>query len=116
MNNDILVDMLTQFDVEAIRRSVSNPWFNQALCRVNDCVLRMGVVQGQFHWHKHDNEDELFFVLSGALFVEVEGQGEIKLEPNQGYAIPKGVMHRTRASESTMILIINGVGVDPTGD
>lgn len=90
-------------------------WSNQTLCRVNDCVIRLGVMQGEFHWHKHDAEDEFFFVLEGKLLVDLEDQ-TITLERHQGYAIPKGVVHRTRAPERTAVLMFEGSGVNPAGD
>ena len=86
-----------------------------ALCRVNDCVVRLGIVKGEFHWHKHDNEDEFFYVVSGKLFVDIEGRS-FELNPKQGVTIPKGVLHNTRAPEKTVMLMIEGANVIPTGD
>jgi mannose-6-phosphate isomerase-like protein (cupin superfamily) len=82
---------------------------------VNDCVVRLGVVQGEFHWHKHDNEDEFFFVVDGRLIIDLEDRS-IELRPNQGFTIPKGVVHRTRAPVRTAMLMVEGRTVTPTGD
>jgi len=87
----------------------------QTLCQVNDCVVRLGVVQGEFHWHKHDEEDEFFFVLQGKFLIDLEDK-TITLEPHHGYAIPRGIVHRTRAPERTVILMMEGSSVEPTGD
>jgi mannose-6-phosphate isomerase-like protein (cupin superfamily) len=92
------------------------PWFNQTLTQVNDCVVRLGIIQGEYHWHKHDHEDECFIVLDGELLIDIEGKGTITLARHQGYAIPKGVVHRTRAPAKTVILMVEGAGVTPTGD
>jgi len=102
-------------DLKALVEACTDPWYNQTLCRVNDCVVRLGVFQGEFHWHKHDREDEFFHVISGRLLVDLEGR-TVELQPAQGITVPRGVMHRTRAPEKTVVLMIEGAGVVPTGD
>ena len=92
------------------------PWFNQTLTQVNDCVLRLGIVQGEYHWHKHDREDECFIVLEGELLLDIEGAGTVKLGKYLGYTVPRGVVHRTRALEKTVILMVEAATVTPTGD
>ena len=92
------------------------PWFNQTLTTVNDCVVRLGVIDGDFHWHKHDDTDEFFLVLSGRLLIDLDETTTVTLAPEQGYTVPRGVMHRTRAPERTTIVMIEGAGVEPTGD
>jgi mannose-6-phosphate isomerase-like protein (cupin superfamily) len=102
-------------DVQALVDGCKDPWYNQTLCRVNDSVVRLGVLQGEFHWHKHDKEDEFFYVVEGRFVIELEGR-TVELTPRQGFTVPKGVMHRTRAPERTVVLMIEGAGVAPTGD
>ena len=109
-------DFLELIDIPSLVASTKEKWFNQTLCQVNDCVVRLGIVDGEFHWHKHDNEDEFFLVLDGKLLIDLEDEETITLEPHQGYAIPKGVLHRTRAPEKTAILMVEGSSVSPTGD
>jgi mannose-6-phosphate isomerase-like protein (cupin superfamily) len=106
---------LEVIDVPAIVGECAEKWFNQSLSRVNDCVVRLGIVQGEFHWHHHDDEDELFYVIEGRLFIDLEGR-TVELSPQQGFTVPKGVEHRTRAPERTVMLMIEGGGVRPTGD
>ena len=91
------------------------PWFNQTLCQVNASVVRIGVIQGEYHWHKHDNEDEFFYVVDGRLIIDLEGRS-VELEPRKGFVVPKGVMHRTRSPERTVILMVENAGIVPTGD
>jgi mannose-6-phosphate isomerase-like protein (cupin superfamily) len=91
------------------------PWWNQTLCQVDDCVVRLGVVHGDFHWHKHDDQDEFFYVIEGRWIIEMEHE-TVELRPGQGYLVPKGVMHNPRAPERTVILMVEGAGVVPTGD
>ena len=102
-------------DVQRLVDACKESWYNQTLCRVNDCVVRLGVLQGEFHWHKHDKEDEFFYVVEGRFVIDLEGR-TVELTPRQGFTVPKGVMHRTRAPERTVILMIEGAGVKPTGD
>ena len=112
---DALYNPLEHFDIQELVDTATDPWYNQTLCRVNDCVVRLGVVQGEFHWHKHDEEDEFFYVVEGSLIIELEDR-TVELAPRQGITIPKGVMHKPRAPEKTVILMIEGAGVKPTGD
>ena len=115
INLDVRYGPLEIIDVKALAAARQDPWFNQTLCRVNDSVVRLGVMQGEFHWHKHDNEDEFFYVVQGLWVIDLEGR-TVELRPGQGFTVPKGVMHRTRAPERTVILMIEGAGVVPTGD
>jgi mannose-6-phosphate isomerase-like protein (cupin superfamily) len=101
-------------DIQALVDQCRDPWYNQTLCRVNDCVVRLGVMQGEFHWHQHNNEDEFFYVVEGRFVIDLEDR-TIELSPRQGFTVPRGVMHRTRAPERTVILMIEGAGVVPTG-
>ena len=101
-------------DVPNLIAACQEQWFNQTLCQVNDCVIRLGVMQGEFHWHKHEEEDEFFFVLQGKFLIDLE-DCTITLEPHQGYTIPRGVVHRTRAPERAAILMVERSSVNPTG-
>jgi mannose-6-phosphate isomerase-like protein (cupin superfamily) len=102
-------------DVPALVAACPDPWYNQTLCRVNDSVVRLGVIQGEYHWHKHDDEDEFFHVVEGRLLIDLEGR-TVELKPQQGFVVPKGVVHRTRAPERTVILMVEKEGIVPTGD
>jgi mannose-6-phosphate isomerase-like protein (cupin superfamily) len=115
---NILRGPLETVDVQALVDSVTDRWWNQTLCKVNDSVVRLGIIQGEYHWHKHDDEDEFFYVVDGRLLIDLEGpDGRIvELAPRQGFVVPKGVVHRTRAPERTVILMVEGAGVVPTGD
>ena len=90
-------------------------WYNQTLCKVNGSVVRLGVVQGEYHWHKHDDDDEFFYVVEGQLFIDLQGR-TVQLDPRQGFVVPKGVTHRTRATERTVILMVENAGIIPTGN
>lgn len=92
------------------------PWFNQTLTQVNGSVVRLGILEGEYHWHKHDHEDECFVVLDGELLLDVEGHGTITLGKHLGYTVPKGVVHRTRAPAKTIVLMVEAATVTPTGD
>src|SRR3954452_20029331 len=92
------------------------PWFNQTLTSVNDAVVRVGVLDGDFHWHKHDDTDEFFLVIDGRLLIDLEDRDTVTLDPHQGYTVPRGVVHRTRAPGRATILMVEQAGVEPTGD
>jgi mannose-6-phosphate isomerase-like protein (cupin superfamily) len=100
---------------KAIADACTYRWFNQTLCKVNDSVVRMGVFEGEYHWHKHDNDDEFFYVLEGRLLIDLE-ERVVELVPREGMVVPKGVMHRTRAEERTVVLMVENAGIIPTGD
>ncbi len=115
INLDQRFDALELVDIQPLVDACKDRWYNQALCQVNDCVVRLGIMQGEFHWHQHEKEDEFFYVLEGRFIIDIEGRS-IELTPRQGFMVPKGVMHRTRAPERSVILMIEGAGVVPTGD
>ncbi|MFL5575498.1 MAG: cupin domain-containing protein [Gemmatimonadaceae bacterium] len=112
---DVLHAPLEVVDVQAVVDSVTHPWFNQTLCQVNDSVVRLGVVRGEYHWHKHDDLDEFFYVVEGKLLIDLEGR-TVELAPRQGFVVPRGVVHRTRAPERTVMLMVEGTEIVPTGD
>jgi mannose-6-phosphate isomerase-like protein (cupin superfamily) len=102
-------------DVPSIVAACTEKWFNQTLTQVNGSVVRIGIVEGEFHWHKHDNDDEFFFVLEGKLLIDLEDK-TIELGPMQGTTITKGVMHRPRAPLKTVMLMVETSEIAPTGD
>src|SRR6185295_4336293 len=103
---DIKFDHLQRMDVNQMVNECKDKWFNQTLTQVNDSVVRLGIVEGEYHWHKHDNDDEFFFVLQGQLLIDLENDRTIELNPNQGVTITKGVMHRPRAPIKTVMLMV----------
>ncbi len=113
---NVLYDSSQLIDVQALVEKCTDRWYNQTLCEVNDSVVRLGILQGEYHWHKHDKEDEFFFTLDGRLIIEMEGTDPVELHPQQGYVVPKGVVHKTRAPFKTVVLMIESAGIIPTGD
>src|SRR5215831_20750942 len=87
---DVLFPQGTHMDVTGLAAGIQ-PWANRTLTKVNDAVVRLGVLEGDFHWHKHDEEDEFFLVLEGRLDIELEDR-TVTLGPLQGFTVPKGVM------------------------
>ncbi len=106
---------LELIDVPSIVAACKEKWQNYTLTEVNDSVVRIGIVEGEFHWHKHDNDDEFFFVLEGQLLIDLEDH-TIELNPMQGTTITKGVMHRPRAPKKTVMLMVETNDIAPTGD
>ncbi|MCW8876950.1 MAG: cupin domain-containing protein [Kangiellaceae bacterium] len=102
-------------DINSIVQSCDDKWFNQTLTKINDSVARIGIVEGEYHWHTHEDDDEFFFVLSGKLFIDLRDK-TIELNPNQGVTISKGVEHRPRAPEKTVMLMVETASIDPIGN
>jgi mannose-6-phosphate isomerase-like protein (cupin superfamily) len=102
-------------DEKLMSDSAPHKWFNQTLCQVNDSVVRLGVVEGEYHWHQHTNDDEFFYVVEGKLLIDLEGR-TVELAPRQGFVVPKGTLHRTRAPQRTVVLMFENAGVVPTGN
>ena len=112
---DVKFPPLAVVDVPSVVNAVTHRWYNQTLCKVNDSVIRLGVIQGEYHWHKHDADDEFFFVLEGQFIIDLE-DSIVTLGPRQGFVVPKGVVHRTRAPERAVILMVETAAIVPTGD
>jgi mannose-6-phosphate isomerase-like protein (cupin superfamily) len=112
---NILFQQLDEIDLPALVSTVKDQWYNQTLCKVNESVVRLGVMKGEYHWHKHDNDDEFFFCLEGNFIVDLENRS-VTLPPLHGITVPKGVIHRTRAPDRCVILMIENAGIVPTGD
>jgi mannose-6-phosphate isomerase-like protein (cupin superfamily) len=106
---------LERMDLPAIAADVSDPVYSETLCRVNEAVVRLGVLEGELQFHKHDNEDEFFYVVEGELTVELEDR-RIGLGPGQAVTVPKGLQHRPIAPQRTIVLLVERAGVRPTGD
>jgi hypothetical protein len=112
---NVLHGPLEVIDVQDLVDACTDQWYNQTLARVNDSVIRLGVMQGEYHWHKHDDEDEFFYVIEGRFLIDLEDR-TVDLQPRQGFVVPKGVLHRPRAPERTVVLMVEGAGIVPTGD
>src|SRR5258708_14330486 len=112
---NILHRPLEIVDEQALADACRDKWYNQTLCRVNGSVVRLGVVQGEYHWHQHEDDDEFFYVVEGKLLIDLEDR-TVELGPRQGFVIPKGVLHRTRAEERTVMLMVENAGIIPTGN
>jgi len=112
---NVLQGPLEVIDVPELVEAVKDRWYNQTLCQVNNAVVRLGVVQGEYHWHKHDHDDEFFYAVEGKFLIDLEDR-TVELTPGQGFVVPKGIVHRTRAPERCVILMVENAGIVPTGD
>ncbi len=113
---NLLHDSLELIDIQSLVNKCTDKWYNQTLCKVNESVVRLGILHGEYHWHKHDDEDEFFLTLDGKLIIDLEGKESVELSPQQGYVVPKGVVHKTIAPNKTIVLMIETAGIIPTGD
>jgi mannose-6-phosphate isomerase-like protein (cupin superfamily) len=112
---NVLHGPLEVIDEKALADACPHKWYNQTLCAVNGSVVRMAVIEGEYHWHKHDGDDEFFYVVEGKLLIDLE-ERLVELNARQGFVVPKGVVHRTRAPERTVILMVENAGIIPTGN
>ena len=112
---NVLCKSLEIVDEKALADACEFKWYNQTLCQVNESVVRLGVIEGEYHWHKHDGDDEFFYVVEGKLSIDLEDR-TVRLVPRQGFVVPKGVVHRTRAKQRTVILMVENAGITPTGN
>ncbi len=112
---NVLHGPLELIDLQAIAGACTYRWFNQTLCQVNGSVVRVGIIEGEYHWHKHNEDDEFFYVVEGKLLIDLEGR-TVELNPHQGFVVPRAVMHRTRAPQRTLILMVENAGIIPTGN
>jgi mannose-6-phosphate isomerase-like protein (cupin superfamily) len=103
-------------DVQALIDAVDERWYNQTLVQVGDVLVRLGVMQGEFHWHKHDEQDEFFFVLDGLFRIELADRDAVDLGPRQGFSVPAGMLHRPVVPVRSAVLMIERAGVVATGD
>ncbi len=115
IHTDVKYKPLELVEVGRLADECPERWWNQTLSRVNDCVVRLGVFEGEFHWHMHDREDEFFYVLEGSLLLDLEDR-TVALAPREGLMVPRGTTHRTRAPKRTVVLMIEAASVVPTGD
>lgn len=112
---NVLHQHLELIDEKTLSDAAPHKWYNQTLCQVNASVVRLGVIEGEYHWHKHDDDDEFFYVVEGKLLIDLE-ERIVEVSPRQGFVVPKGVLHRTRAPQRTVILMVENAGIVPTGD
>ncbi|HLX90115.1 MAG TPA: cupin domain-containing protein [Puia sp.] len=112
---NILFEHLEKIDVTQLVSDCKDKWFNQTLTKVNDSVVRVGIVEGEYHWHKHLHDDEFFFVLQGQLYIDLEDR-TIVLNPGQGTTVTKGLLHKTRAPQKTVMLMVETNAIQPIGD
>jgi mannose-6-phosphate isomerase-like protein (cupin superfamily) len=115
INLEVKFPHLERIDVPELVKQTKVKWSNQTLTQVNESVVRLGIVEGEFHWHKHDHDDEFFFVLEGQLLIDLENK-TVELNPGQGVTISKGVLHRPRAPKKTVMLMVETSSIEPTGD
>ena len=115
MQMDVKYDYLEKINVPEIVKNCTDKWFNQSLCNVNSSVFRLGIFEGEYHLHKHDHDDEVFFVIEGSIILETE-KGNFELGQYEGVCVPKGVMHRPIAMNKAVVLMIENIGIDPIGN
>lgn len=106
---------LVKFNVYDLTNGLEDDWKNFVVSEVNDHVVRLSLLQRDFHWHSHSKSDEVFYVIQGKLFVDLEDRTE-ELHPGEMITIPKNVQHRTRSQDRTILLCFESMDNDVSGD
>lgn len=106
---------IEKLDVHDLTKDISDDWRNFVVTNLNDHVVRLSVLQRDFHWHSHGKSDEFFYVVEGKLYVDLE-ESTKELSPGEMILIPKGVRHRTRSKERTITLCFEHKDNDVAGD
>ncbi|MBT9333149.1 cupin domain-containing protein [Paracidobacterium acidisoli] len=112
---NVLYPPLAVIDEKVLSDGCEYRWFNQTLCQVNGSVVRVAIIEGEYHWHRHENDDEFFYVVEGKLLIDLEDR-VVELAPRQGFVVPKNTLHHTRAPQRTVMLMVENAGIIPTGD
>lgn len=90
-------------------------WSPRIIGETNGQLVKLAKVQGEFVWHSHEHEDELFLVIKGKLVIEFRDGNKVELGPNEICIVPKGVEHKPMADEETQILLIEPATTEHTG-
>jgi len=112
---NVLHGPLEVVDVHAVPDADKFKWFNQTLCQVNGSVVRFGVIEGEYHWRKHEEDEEFFLTLEGSFLIDLEDR-TVELKGGQGFVVPRKVVHRTRAPQRAVVLMVENAGIIPTGN
>lgn len=125
INLDVQFKHQERMDIHEVANAIPEKWANRTLTQVNNSVVRLGKLEGEFHWHKHQSDDEFFFVVEGKLYIEVGDTSEnylkgefktIELNPGQGITISKAVYHRPYSPQGSLVLMVETSDIQPTGD
>ncbi len=109
--------MISKINLEKkIQEIGGKPWSPIDITRTNDQVVRMALLQGEFHWHKHSNEDERFYVIKGEIIIQLKNQPNIKLKEGEMVVIPKGIEHCPKSSELSYVLLFELFKLKTIGD
>jgi quercetin dioxygenase-like cupin family protein len=95
---------------------ISEPWSPVTLARVNDQVVRLALFKGEYHWHRHTDEDELFYVCRGNIVIQLRDQPDIELREGEMAVVPKGVEHCPKAEDSAHVLMFEPASLQSRGD
>ncbi len=108
--------MIAAISLDERAEEINTPWSPVEIARVNDQVVRMALLQGEYHWHKHTSEDELFFVYRGRIVIQLKGQPDIELGEGEMAVVPKGVEHCPKSEEPSYILVFEPHTLQSQGD
>lgn len=108
--------MITKINIENEMEQIDRPWSPIEIAWANDQVVRMALVEGEYHWHKHTNEDELFYVYRGSITVQLRDQPDISLDEGEMVVVPRGVEHCPKSAEPSYVLVFEPWVLESRGD
>ena len=101
---------------EKIKEINGKPWFPVDVAKLNDQIIRIALFKGEYHWYKHENEDELIFVYNGSIVIQFRDRDDIKLRAGELTVIPKNIEHCPKSLEDSYVLMFEPAALKSTGD
>jgi mannose-6-phosphate isomerase-like protein (cupin superfamily) len=108
--------MIPVVNLQQRMNALTATWSPVDIAIVNDQVMRLALIEGEYHWHRHANEDELFYVLEGEIVIQVRNEPDIPLHAGEMAVIPKGVEHRPTSAGPSYILMFEPRALKSSGD
>jgi quercetin dioxygenase-like cupin family protein len=103
-------------NVEEAIESITEPWKTSVLAEANGFQMKIAMAHGEFPWHVHDNQDELFHCVKGTFTIELEVADNVTLRPGDVFVVPKGTRHRPVAEEPAVTLLFEPAETKQYGD
>ena len=109
-------NQINKVDIETMCREIVELWSPVDLTEVNDQVIRMALFHGEYHWYRHELEDELFYVYRGEVTIRIRGHPEVVLGSGEMAVVPRDVEHRPESPEPSSVLMFEPLQLKSRGD
>lgn len=108
--------MFSIVNIQEEIKSITKPWSPIDVAQVNNQIIRLAIFEGEYHWHKHNEEDELFYVIEGEIKIQIKNMDDIILKKGEMTVIPKGIEHRPVSEKKSVILLFEPEKLRSKGD